>query len=104
MACTCGHCSDKGLDDIVLESLKEALERYPELKQYLTGVAKQVAEDGVERHQKIQPRHRGDYVFTPGVTELTEDDIEKAVSEWDRLMPDYAGLLDAEVRIDENAQ
>lgn len=102
MSHNCYHHHDK--DELILQALREALKHYPEIKPYLTGAAKQVAEDGVERYQKIPPRHRGEYVYTPGVTEITEKDIEEALAEWDRLMPEYRGMLDAEVRIDEDAE
>ncbi len=32
-----------------------------------------------------------------GDVTITEDDIRRAFAEWDRLMPDYRGLLDADV-------
>ena len=105
--CACGHEHKEGshvMDELVLKALKEAIEKYPEIIPYLKGAARKIAEDGVERHQKIPPRHRGEYVYTPGKTELTEEDIEEAVAEWDRLMPEYRGMLDAEVRIDDNAE
>ncbi len=33
----------------------------------------------------------------PTEVEITEDDIDRAIKTWDQLMPDYAGLLDAEI-------
>jgi hypothetical protein len=57
----------------------------------------ELSEDDIERHKKIPPRHRGEYVYTPGKTELTEEDIDDAIAEWDRLMPENRGLLDANI-------
>lgn len=104
MSDTCNCCNhDDHIDDLVLKSLKIAIERYPEIIPYLTGAAAKIVEDGIEWHQKFEP-YDGEYVYTPGKTDITQEDIDQAIAEWDRLMPDYVGLLDAEVRIDENAE
>ncbi len=51
-------------------------------------------------HDKIEP-HSGDATFyaTPGDTEITQEDIDGAVEEWNKLMPDYGGMLDAKVEV-----
>ena len=92
------------MKDLILQALKAAIERYPEIIPYLKGNALKIVEDGIERHQKIPPRHKGEYVYTPGKTEITQEDIDEALAEWDRIMPEYAGMLDAHVRIDEDAE
>jgi hypothetical protein len=102
--CNCGHERNDTMDELVLKALKAAIEQYPEIIPYLKGQAAKIVADGVERHQKIPPRHEGEYVYTPGKTEITQEDIDEAIAEWDRLMPEYAGMLDAEVRIDEDAE
>ena len=33
----------------------------------------------------------------PGEVEISDNDIDQAIATWDELMPDFAGLLDAEV-------
>ena len=91
------------MDDLILKALKAAIEQYPEIIPYLKGAAAKIAADGVEWHQKFKP-YEGVYVYTPGKTEITQEDIDEAIAEWDRLMPDYAGMLDAKVEIDEDAE
>ena len=90
--------------ELILKILKTMLIQYPEIRGHLTGTAAKVVEDGIERHQRIPPHHEGIYIYTPGKTELTQKDIDKAVKEWDKLMPEYAGMLDAKVEIDKNAE
>lgn len=99
-----GESCDAPIDELVLKSIRAVIEQYPEIIPYLKGRAAKIVEDGIEAHMKIPPRHEGEYIYTPGDTEITQDDIDKAIAEWDRLMPEYAGMLDAEVRIDENAE
>ena len=101
--CACGHEHKEGshvMDELVLKALKEAIERYPEIIPYLKGAAKQIAEDGVEWHQKFKPNSTI-HEYTPGKTELTEEDIDEAIKEWDKTMPDYKGMLDANVEVEE---
>lgn len=88
------------MDELVLKALKEAIERYPEIIPYLKGAAKQVVEDGIEWHQKFKP-NKTPHVYTPGKTELTQEDIDEALDEWDKLMPGYKGMLDAEIELEE---
>jgi hypothetical protein len=49
-------------------------------------------------HKKLPP-YNGDkpYIFNSDDYEITEEDIEKAIKKWDELMPEYKGLLDAEI-------
>ena len=61
------------------------------------GHRKSKKKDDIERHKKIPPRHKGEYVYTPGKTELTQEDIDEAIKEWDKTMPEYKGLLDADI-------
>lgn len=101
--CACGHCNNErnnAMDELVLKALKEAIERYPEIIPYLKGAAKQVAEDGVEWHQRFEPNSTV-HEYTPGKTELTQEDIDEALKEWDKRMPDYKGMLDADVEVEE---
>ena len=32
----------------------------------------------------------------PSTVDITDADIERAIAKWDRILPDYRGLLDAE--------
>ena len=51
-----------------------------------------------KRSVKIKPKGAEDPLpAIAGDTTLTRSDRDKAVSVWDRLMPQYAGLLDAMV-------
>lgn len=50
-----------------------------------------------EYYQKFTPKISGIYVYTPGDIEITEKDINRALRTWDKLMPEYAGMLDAKV-------
>jgi len=34
---------------------------------------------------------------------ITQEDIDRALAKWDELMPDYKGMLDADVKVDEDA-
>jgi hypothetical protein len=53
-------------------------------------------------HERIKP-YTGDrpYVYEPGDTEITQEDIDEALKEWDKTMPDYKGMLDANVETDD---
>ena len=85
--------------DLILQALKTAIEKHPEIVEHLTGKAAEVAKDP-GRYEKL-PKHIGEpYVFTPDYWEITEEDIDRAIAKWDKLMPDYAGMLDAKVEID----
>ena len=87
--------------DLILQSLKAVLKKYPEIKVHLTGKAAEIAENGVEQYEKL-PRVDG-YVSRDedwDDWEVTPEDIERAVTRWNKAMPDYAGMLDAEVEID----
>lgn len=51
-----------------------------------------------EEHQKFTPRLEGEfYVYSPGRTDIDAQDMAEAVREWNRRMPEYAGMLDAKV-------
>ena len=51
-----------------------------------------------DKHKKLIPRTDGKPFEYSEFTGLTEADINNAIKAWDRAMPDYAGLLDAEVK------
>ena len=85
------------MKELILQALRESIKKYPELKEYLTGLAKQIAEDGVEWHQKF-PGVFNNYEIIDWDTvdsEITQDDIDEAIKRWDKMMPDYKGLLNA---------
>lgn len=55
-----------------------------------------------ERSKKFTPRIANPpYRYAPGDTEITEKDIRDAVKTWDKLMPEFEGLLDAQVKQEE---
>ena len=85
------------MKDLILQALRESIKKYPELKEYLTDLAKQIAEDGIEWHQKF-PGVFNNYEIIDWDTvdsETTQDDIDEAIKRWDKMMPDYKGLLNA---------
>lgn len=48
---------------------------------------------------RIIPRGAGEPLLPiPSTLNITDDDIEHAIAMWDSAMPDYAGLLEAEVK------
>jgi tetratricopeptide (TPR) repeat protein len=57
------------------------------------------AEEEVQRlNTKFVPRGADEPGTTiPDVVEITEEDIEQATKSWDKMFPEYAGLLNAEV-------
>ena len=86
------------MQDEILNVLKKIITAYPEIVPLLNGKAAKIAEDGVEWHQNFEP-YEGD---NPGTIEpndwvVTDADIDLAISAWDEAMPDYEGLLEAEV-------
>lgn len=55
------------------------------------------ADEGEAKASRIIPRGAGEPLLPiPSTLEITDDDIEHAIAMWDNLMPDYAGLLDAD--------
>ena len=89
------------MKDLILQSMKAILKKYPEIKGYLTGKAAEIAENGVEQYEKIPPVVG--YVSRDedwDDWEVTPDDIDRAVTAWNKAMPEYAGILDADVEID----
>ena len=84
--------------DLILESLKQAIAQYPEIIPLLNGHAAKIVEDGIEWHQNFKPYEGEDYGrISEEDWVITQADIDAAVAEWDRLMPEYAGMLNAEV-------
>ena len=57
-----------------------------------------------EGWRKKFPPYNGDkpYEFNKDDWEITKEDIEKAFNTWDKLMPEYKGLLDAENKQDDD--
>ena len=61
------------------------------------------APDSKDKHKKIKP-YTGDKPFIPSeFTELTEAEINRAIKVWDNVMPEYKGLLDAQVKREDDA-
>lgn len=81
----------------ILNVLKRIITAYPEIVPYLNGRAAKIIEDGVEWHQKFEPAEGDVGTIEPNDWVVTDDDIEQASDLWDELMPEYEGLLDAEV-------
>jgi len=53
--------------------------------------------DDKARYEKIPYRGTQPYQYNAGDDDIvTKKDIDRAVRAWDKLMPDYAGILDAE--------
>lgn len=56
-----------------------------------------------DKHKKIPP-YTGDKPFLPmEYEEITEAEITRAIKRWDNLMPEYKGLLDAQVKREDDA-
>ena len=53
-------------------------------------------ENSREWHERFS-RHTSGYQFNDDDWEITQDDIDDAVKAWNKLMPDYKGMLDADV-------
>ena len=53
------------------------------------------------RHEKIPYRGKKPYEYTPGKTAIDQDDIDEAIATWDKLMPGFKGLLDADTENEE---
>lgn len=57
--------------------------------------------DSKARHKKIPP-YTGEKPFLPlEYKELTEAEINRALNVWDSMMPDYKGILDADIEDDD---
>jgi hypothetical protein len=88
--------------DLILKTLRESVKAYPELKGYLSDEAlrliKQMEDEPDWWRERFKP-YDGDtpFVFDADDWQITEADIRKAIREWDKLMPEYAGMLEAEV-------
>lgn len=62
------------------------------------------APDSKDKHKKLPP-YTGDKPFIPSeFKELTEAEINLAIKVWDNTMPEYKGLLDAEVKPENDAR
>ena len=88
--------------DLILQSLKAVLKKYPEIKVHLTGKAAEIAENGVEQYlprPKIEGYKQKDSDWEVNITEA---DIDNAIAMWDEVMPEYKGMLNAKVEIDPN--
>jgi len=61
------------------------------------------APDSKDKHKKIKP-YTGSKPFIPSeYKEITEAEINLAVKVWDNTMPEYKGLLDAQVKREDDA-
>jgi len=90
------------MDDLILQALKTAIEKHPEIVEHLTGKAAEVAKDP-GRYEKIPYYGREPYISRDedwDDWEITQEDIDRAIARWNKVMPDYAGMLDAKVEID----
>ncbi len=85
------------ISDMVNEMLSYATSKDEILTVFQDVITFLKKEDEKERHKKIPYRGKRAYVYTPGDTEITQSDIDEAVAYWDKVMPDYKGLLDAKV-------
>ena len=87
--------------DLILNALKTAIEKHPEIIDLLEGNAAKIASEGIEKYQKL-PKVEGyesrdeDWLDF----EVTPEDIDHAITRWNEAMPEFAGLLDAAVEID----
>lgn len=89
--------------ELVLKTLKEVLEKYPHIREYLEGKAKEIDKSGIEWHQKVKPYEGTDVPpYGPEGWDITEEDIERTHKMWDTLMPEFKGILDAKVEADPN--
>lgn len=84
------------MNELILKALAQAIKEYPEIIPYLKGNAKQIAEDGVEWHMPVRAPVGEIGSIQEVDWEITQDDIDAAIEVWDKAMPDYAGLLEAE--------
>jgi hypothetical protein len=84
--------------DLILKTLRESVKAYPELKGYLSDITKKVLEDGVDWHMKFPAVYEEYEMIDWDIVDpkITQDDIDEAVKRWDKMMPKYKGLLDAE--------
>lgn len=57
-------------------------------------------DDARRWHEKFKP-NPAPHEYKPGKTELTQDDIDEALKTWNKAMPDYKGMLDAGVEVDD---
>lgn len=90
--------------EMILRTLKKVLEEHPEIKADLTGEAAQIVEDGIDWHMKFEPYIGDDNpVYDADDWEITQEDIDRAIDVWDKLMPEYAGMLDATIEVEDNA-
>ena len=70
----------------------------------MPGLKKKVREfikrfDAVDWYSvRIIPKGAGDPLpRVPDVVEITPEDVDEAIRHWNEVMPDYAGMLEAEV-------
>lgn len=84
--------------ETILKILRKVLEEYPEISDYLKDDAAQIVKDGIDWHMKFES-YRGDDkpIYDAEDWEITQEDIDRAVGVWDKLMPRYAGMLNAKV-------
>ena len=89
--------------DLILQALKAAIDQYPDIIPLLSGDAAKIVEDGVTTHMKYEPTEGFiDLDSDWDDWEVTEEDIERAIKRWDEGVPEYAGLLDAQIEAGED--
>ena len=84
------------MNELIIKTLGIAIKEYPEIVPYLTGNAAKIAADGVEWHMPVRAPVGEIGSIQEVDWEITQDDIDAAIEVWDKAMPDYAGLLEAE--------
>jgi len=86
--------------DLILQALNQVVKEHPEILPYLSKSTKKILDDGIEWHQKFK-RHDPNYNYAPDEGRITQKDIDEAIKTWNKLMPEFKGMLDAEVEIEE---
>ena len=61
------------------------------------------APDSKDKHKKLPPYTGTKPILPLEFEEITAEEIERAIKKWDKLMPDYAGMLDAQVKREDDA-
>jgi hypothetical protein len=79
--------------DRVLQMVDELL---PKMRMAFYSAAMSTRDLFAERAKPIPELPPG-VLYEDEEVRISEEDVERAVARWDRLMPDYAGMLDAEL-------
>jgi len=94
---------DEGRATDTEEAKSLALDMGPRVRAYSNGRTLRLEKRGrvwpVQKADPIKPRGANEPLPpVPGNVEITESDIQEALDQWDRLMPEYAGMLSADVQ------